>query len=232
MTTRRCPMPTWITTEDRKWKDVAPGETIETPKGQRFEVTSNAKSKEKGFRVVKIKGPGGVFTKKVESKKKAAVILVNGKSAGKGKGIDFGKLAREQEAEKAREAKKLGAAQGVERYTPDPWKVDPADTLYAKVAGGLNAEGGGPWEKPADKAEARAVAILGAKMIGVQTEPGGVYAVPIIDRSAIRAHLLLMHGIEPKGLTEDESLARHNAEHERPIPELFVPHHHSKERPS
>lgn len=228
-------MVTWVTSEKRRWKDVEAGETIETATGSKWEVVSNVKAKAKGERIVKVKGTGGTFTKRVESKKKTSVVLINGKSAGAKKGIDFGKLAREQEerkAQEAREAKRLGAHRDPEKFNPDPWRVDPADTLYAKVEGGVRAEGGGPWEQPVDKAEARAVAILGAKMIGVQTEPGGVYAVPTVDRSAIRAHLLLMHGIEPKNLTEDESLARHLAEHERPIPELFVPHHHSKERPA
>lgn len=225
-------MVTWVTSEKRRWKDVEAGETIETDSGSKWEVVSNVKSKTKGERVVKVKGTGGTFTKRVEGKKKTSVVLINGKSAGAGKGVDFGKMAREEEVERARQTKPLGASVERDSFNPDPWRVDPADTLYAKVEGGVRAEGGGPWETPVDKAEARAVAILGAKMIGVQTEPGGVYAVPTIDRSAVRAHLLLMHGIEPKGLSEDESLARHAAEHERPIPELFVPHHHSKERPA
>lgn len=231
-------MVTWVTTEKRRWKDVERGETIETASGLKCEVLSNEKSKTKGLRVVKVKTSSGVFTKKVEGKKKTSVVLINGKSAGKGKGVDFGKLAREQEARHAAERRhgepgpSHGAAVGRDEFNPDPWRVDPADTLYAKAEGQVLKGNGGPWDQPQDKAEKRAVDILGAKLLGVQTEPGGIYAVPTIDRSAIRAHMMLMHGKDIATATEDELLELHKVEHERPTPDLYVPHHHSKERPA
>lgn len=222
-------MPKWITTEPRKWKEVEQGETIETSSGQRFEVLSTRKGKAKGTRTVVIRGKAGTFTKTVESKKKTSVVLTDGKSAGKG--VDLERLRAENE-EKRRRRNEYGKAPERHERTEDPWKVDPADTLYAKAEGQVLRGDGGPWDKPQDAAEERAVAILGAKMIGVQREAGGIYYVPTIDRTTVRAHVFLMHGKDEPKTSDDDLLAFHKAEHERPPGDLYVPHTHTEKRPA
>lgn len=221
-------MPKWITTETRKWKEVDQGETIETSSGQRFEVLSTRKGKAKGTRTVVIRGKAGTFTKTVESKKKTSVVLTDGKSGGKG--VDLERLRAENE-EKRRRRNEYGKAPEPEKREMDPWKVDPADTLYAKAEGQVLRGNGGPWDKVQDAAEERAVSILGAKMIGIQKEPGGIYYVPPIDRTTIRAHMYLMHGQDLPEVPDDVLLSRHERDHERPSADLYVPHEHTKNRP-
>jgi hypothetical protein len=200
----------------RKWKKVEAGKFVVLG-GDEWEVVEH-QVKKSGV-VVKLKGKPGVFTRKVDADKKVDVV----------KEFSLGEFARAELA-KTRARRESTAHKAAPEFNPDPWRVDPADTLHAKLTGGEHAPGD-PWKKPQDQAEANVTAILGAKMLGVQTEAGGVYAVPPVDPSTLKSHLFLMHNIQAGGRSHKALKDEHDAEHTRDIADLFVPHHHTKTRP-
>lgn len=140
----------------------------------------------------------------------------------------------------------LGRAWTVAKAKPDGKKVHVTVEREGKsFSGKMPARGqveryeklkGKAWSKSDDKAEEAVKEILGAELIAIKPGPDEAYIVPLVDVSTIAAHLLTFHGITD-ALAGRESGAwermvkLHDADHERPIDELHVPHRHDKKRP-
>lgn len=210
----------------KAWKDVEVGDFIETKSGSRWEIVGNDKSKRKGFRVVKLKGPGGVFPKTVESSAKAKVVEP-----------DVTMQVRRHGMEPIDTPRRSPFAGLISERTGDPWQVDPLDIATTRVEARKDAMkgGGGPWDKPGSKGEKHLKGI-GAELVGIQTSAGAPYSTPPVDPSTIKGHLFLMHEVEAESLSFDELVVIHDRDHHRADTEkgftLPVPHHHAAERPS
>jgi hypothetical protein len=92
-----------------------------------------------------------------------------------------------------------------------------------------------PWSEPDTPAEKVVEEVLGATLEAVKPSDDEVYVVPPIDVSTIASHMLIFHGIELVDVRRvggwEEARAQHDAEHERDIDDLHVPHRHDAGRP-
>lgn len=92
-----------------------------------------------------------------------------------------------------------------------------------------------PWSEPDTPAEKVVEEVLGATLEAVKPGLDEAYIVPLVDVSTIASHMLIFHGIEAVDVRAaggwEQAKADHDAEHERDIDDLHVPHRHAAGRP-
>jgi hypothetical protein len=197
-----------------KWRDVEAGMTVDLG-GDPYKID---KIKTKG-KVAKVTATGrrGTFTREVKAKAEVSIA---------------------RKAEPTRDSKRqpsgkvpTGGPRNDEQGTPRRW-AEPGDAEYTKPP---KKAKGGPWDKPADKAEKNVTKMLGATLVGATGNAAEGWYVPKPGADTLAAHLLLFHDVTLESNDYAAMVKLHDDQHARakvaPFSPLHVNHWHSKERP-
>lgn len=197
-----------------KWRDVEAGMTVELG-GDPYRVE---KIKTKG-KLTKVTATGrrGTFTREVKAKAEVAIHRPPAPER-KPKRRDSGKLPKGGPLYDDTGAQRRWAEPGDAKATKPPEKAK-----------------GGPWDKPADKAEQRILDKLDATLVGATGDASTGWYVPKPGPDTLAAHLLLFHDLTPETGDYSAMVKMHDDNHARaavaPFSPLHVNHWHTKQRP-
>ena len=198
-----------------KWRDVEAGMSVALG-GDPYRV-DKVKTKGKLTKVT-VTGRRGTFTREVKAKAEVAIARPPA-GARRPKKDEPGKLPKGGPLHDEHGAQRRWAEPGDLEATKPPEKAK-----------------GGPWDKPADKAEKRILKGLDATLVGATGDPATGWYVPKPGVDTLAAHLLLFHDIAPEGVDYAAMVKLHEDNHERarvaPFTALHVNHWHTKERPA